>query len=123
MYCDRCVCCGRTVRQIGGVTLNAVVSELKGREVGPRAANRKTRRVGNVQSDCELMSLLSYLEADNKKLWQAVLVLSIETATLRQALKAAESRRRAADAKPRTQRRQRFPFAAAAQKDLLPNDR
>jgi hypothetical protein len=80
------------------------VSVLKKRAAGPKSFDREARTQDDTQSKCEMISLLSFLEADNKRLWQAVLELSVETAALRRALKTAESRRRTADVKPTDRR-------------------
>jgi len=70
------------------------LSVLKRKEARTKASGRTSRRQGEAKSKnpCELISLLSFLEADNKRLRQAALDLSRETAALRQALKGLESR-------------------------------
>jgi hypothetical protein len=88
------------------------VSVLKGTNIEPMAG-RETRRQDVAQTDCELISLLSYLEADNKRLWQAVQDLVVETVALRQTLKAAENRRCAPDVKPKARRSRRSPLPVA----------
>jgi hypothetical protein len=91
---------------IGGVTMSSV-SVLQGRDVRPKAVDQDTRGQDDAQSDCKLVNLLSYLEQDNRRLWQVVRDLSIETAALRQALKTMESRQRA-EVPPRARRPRRF---------------
>jgi hypothetical protein len=91
------------------------VSVLKGRDVGPKAADREARRGDDLQTPCELISLLSYLEADNQKLWKAVRELSIETAALRQALKTMESRWQTVEPKRTERRRPRRLLHAVAE--------
>jgi hypothetical protein len=88
------------------------VSVSKGMDVGPKAISHKKRRQRDAPSDCKLISLLEYLEADNKRLWQAARELAIETAALRQTVKTMESRRRTAEVKPEASPR-RFRLAAA----------
>jgi hypothetical protein len=69
-----------------------------------------------------MISLRSFLESDNKKLWQAVLELSIETAALRRALKTKKSRGRAASVKPAPARRSpRSRIAALASPEAEPH--
>jgi hypothetical protein len=124
------LCVGGTVRTIGGVEMNPV-SVLKKREAGPKV-DREARTQDDAQSECEMICLLSFLEADNKRLWQAVLELSIETATLRRVLKTEESRRRVADVKPTVRRPPRSRIAVSAlpaarapeaERHVLPFDR
>jgi hypothetical protein len=62
------------------------VSVLKRKEARTKASDRTSSRQGEAESPCELISLRSFLEADNKRLRQAVLELSRETAVLRQML-------------------------------------
>jgi hypothetical protein len=76
------------------------VSVPKKKEAGPKTHDREACVQNDTQSVCEMISLRSFLEADNKKLRQAVLALSIETAALRQMLKTKESRGRVADVNP-----------------------
>jgi hypothetical protein len=75
------------------------VSLLKTNAVGPRAIDRGVQRQDDAEAGCELVSLISFLEADNSRLWKKVVELSLETLALRQALKKIERRRRAAAAK------------------------
>jgi hypothetical protein len=79
------------------------VSVLKTKAAGPKAINQGVRRQNHVETECELISLLSFLEADNERLWQAVLELSLETVALRRALKKVEKSRRVAAARPKKQ--------------------
>jgi hypothetical protein len=88
------------------------VSVSKGRDVGPRAIGQEKRRHSDAPSDCKLISLLEYLQADNKRLCQAACELAIETAALRQAMKTMENRRRTAEVKREAPPR-RFRLAAA----------
>jgi hypothetical protein len=81
------------------------VSVLKKREAGTKLIDREARAQDDARSECEMISLRSFLEADNKRLWQAVLELSVETAALRRVLKTSEGRRGGGDAKPMMVRR------------------
>jgi hypothetical protein len=78
------------------------VSLLKTKTIGPRAINRGAQRQDDAEAGCELVSLISFLEADNNRLWKKVVELSLETLALQQALKKIERRKRAAAAKPKT---------------------
>jgi hypothetical protein len=64
-----------------GVAMNSV-SVLKPRTVGSRAIER-----GDGESACPPISMLSFLEAENIRLRQAVVALSRDTKALRQALR------------------------------------
>jgi hypothetical protein len=68
-----------------------------------------------------MISLRSFLEADNKRLWQAVLELSVEIAALRRVLKSGEGRRRDAGAKPTVQRLPRSRVTALATPEAEPH--
>jgi hypothetical protein len=76
----------------------------KKNEAGPKTHDREARAQNDAQSECEMISLRSFLEADNKRLMQAVVELSIETAALRRMLKTEESRGRLADVNPAVRR-------------------
>jgi hypothetical protein len=69
-------------------------SVVKNRDAGPKTLDRQARVQDDAPAAGEMISLLACLETDNKKLWQSVLELSIETAVLRRALKTEKSRRR-----------------------------
>jgi hypothetical protein len=77
------------------------ISLLKTKAAGPRAIDRGVLRQDDAEAVCEPISLISFLEADNSRLWKTVLELSLETLALRQALKKIERRRRAIAAKPK----------------------
>ncbi len=62
------------------------VSVFKTRTVGAKTINRQFRRQDDAEPGCQAISLVSYLEADNEKLRQAVVALTSETAALRQEL-------------------------------------
>jgi hypothetical protein len=86
-----------------GMAMNPV-SVLKRNETRTKASDRTSRRQGEAQSPCELISLLSFLEADNKRLRQAALDLSRETAALRQVLKGLEGCMPTAQVTPKARR-------------------
>jgi hypothetical protein len=60
--------------------------------------NRQLHRRDDSETRCQAIDLVSYLEAANEKLRQAVGELMRETAALRQELEKMESRGRAAEA-------------------------
>jgi hypothetical protein len=95
-----------------GVAMNEV-SVLKRKEARTMASDRTSRRQGEAQS-CELISLRSFLEAENKRLQQAALGLSCETAALRQLLEGLKSRTPTAQATPKARRLPRPRVAASA---------
>jgi hypothetical protein len=103
-------CRWRSIWQSGAAM--SPVSVLKTKAVGPKAIDRETRRQDDAA--CELISLLSFLEADNKRLWQTVVELSLETLALRQALKKIERRRRVAAAGPKKRPSSRSGVTASA---------
>jgi hypothetical protein len=65
--------------------------------------NRQLHRRDDAETGCQAVSLVSYLEAANEKLRQAVADLMRETAALRQEVDKLEGRGRAAEAKTRGQ--------------------
>jgi hypothetical protein len=97
------------------------VSLLKKREAGPKPIDREASAQDDARPECEMISLRSFLEADNKRLWQAVLALSVETAALRRVLKTRDSLRRVADARPTDRRLPRSSVTALATPDAEPH--
>jgi hypothetical protein len=97
------------------------VSLLRKREAGPKPVGRKARAQDDARPECETISLRSFLEADNKRLWQAVLQLSVETAALRQVLKTRKGLGRVADARPADRRMPRSRVAAPATPEAEPH--
>src|SRR5258708_18770453 len=69
-----------------GVAMNSV-SVLKPRTVGSRAVDRQSHERGDGEPACRPISMLSFLEAENIRLRQAVVELSRDTTALRQALR------------------------------------
>jgi hypothetical protein len=63
------------------------VSVLKPRMVGSRAVDRQSHERGDGEPACRPISILSFLEAENIRLRQAVVKLSRDTMVLREALK------------------------------------
>ena len=63
------------------------VSVLKTRTVDPKAVDPKSHKQDDVKSKSQPISLLSVLEAENFRLRQAVVALSLDTLVLREALK------------------------------------
>jgi hypothetical protein len=61
------------------------------RTVDSKAPDRKSHGQGSVEGKCQPISLLSFLEAENIRLRQAVVELSLHTLALRKALKTKES--------------------------------
>jgi hypothetical protein len=79
------------------------VSVFKPRAIGAKMINRRLHRQDDAETGCQAVSLVSYLEAANEKLRQAVADLTRETAALRQELEQIESRGRAVEAETRRQ--------------------
>ena len=73
-----------------GVMMNPV-SVLKTRTPDSKASDRKLHKQGDAEPECRPISLLSVLEAENIRLRQAVLELSLDTLALREALKRMEA--------------------------------
>jgi hypothetical protein len=69
-----------------GVAMNSV-SVLKPRTVGSRAVDRQSHERGDGEPAGRPISMLSFLEAENIRLRQAVVELSRDTKALRQALR------------------------------------
>jgi hypothetical protein len=74
------------------------VSVIKTRAAGSKMINRQLQRRDDSGTGCQAINVVSYLEAANEKLRQAVAELVLETAALRQELEKMESRERAAEA-------------------------
>ena len=62
------------------------VSVLKPRMVGSRAVDRQSHKQDDAEPACRPISILSFLEAENIRLRQAVVELSLDTMALREAL-------------------------------------
>jgi hypothetical protein len=77
-------------RIVLGAEMNPV-SVLRTRTVDSKAPDRKSHGQGSVEGKCQPISLLSFLEAENIRLRQAVVELSLHTLALRKALKTKES--------------------------------
>jgi hypothetical protein len=98
------------------------VSLLKKREAGPKPIDQEARAQDDARPECATISLRSFLEADNKRLWQAVLELSVETAALRRVLKTRESHsRRVAGTKPPDRRLPRSSVTALSTPEVEPH--
>jgi hypothetical protein len=80
------------------------VSIFKTRAVGAKMINRRLHRQDDDEAGCQAISFVSYLEAANEKLRQAVAELTRETAALRQELEKMESRGCAAGSEASRQR-------------------
>jgi hypothetical protein len=63
------------------------VSKLKPKIAGSKAADRQSDRQDDADPACQPISILSFLEAENARLRQAVMELSRDTMALREALK------------------------------------
>jgi hypothetical protein len=59
---------------------------FKTRAIGAKMINRRLHRQDDAEAGCHAISLVSYLEASNEKLRQAVAELTRETEALRQEL-------------------------------------
>jgi hypothetical protein len=67
------------------------VSEFTTTAAGSKMINRQSRERDDAESGCQAISLVSYLEAANERLRQAVEELRRETTALRQELTRKES--------------------------------
>ena len=75
--------------------------------VGSKAGDREAREQDHAEPECRPISLLSFLQAENIRLRQAVLALSLDTMALREELKGVEGGDRVAAFRPRDRRRSR----------------
>jgi hypothetical protein len=62
------------------------------RTIDPNSSNRESPEQDDADLGCRLISLLSFLEAEHVRLRQAILELSVDARTLREALKRVEAR-------------------------------
>ena len=67
------------------------VSEFKATAAGSKMINRRSRKLDDPEPVCQAITLVSYLEAANERLRQAVEELRRETTALRQELTRKES--------------------------------
>jgi hypothetical protein len=76
------------------------VSVLTPRIAGAKAGDREPREQDDAEPECRPISLLSFLQAENIRLRQAVLELSLDTMALREELKRAVGGERVAGFRP-----------------------
>ena len=69
----------------------ANVRPLKTRAADPNLRDRETHKGDDVESRSQPISLLSFLEAENLRLRQAIVELSLDASALREALKIMEA--------------------------------
>lgn len=83
------------------------VSVLTPRMTGSKAGDQESREQDDAEPECQPISLLSFLQAENIRLRQAVLALSLDTMALREELEGMEGGERVAAFMPRDRRRSR----------------
>ena len=76
------------------------VSVLPPRMAGSKAGNRQSRKQDDAEPERRPISILSFLQAENIRLRQAVLELSLDTMALREELKRMEGGERVAAFRP-----------------------
>jgi hypothetical protein len=80
------------------------VSVLTLRMAGSKSGDRESPRQGDPEPERPPTSLLSFLQAENIRLRQAVLELSLDTTALKEALNRMERSERVAALRPRDRR-------------------
>jgi hypothetical protein len=76
-----------TLRRLATSIAPANIRPLKTRAADPNLRDRETHKGDDVESRSQPKSLLSFLEAENLRLRQAIVELSLDTSALRKALK------------------------------------
>ncbi len=65
----------------------SAVTVLKTKTVDSKAPDRKFHARGDIDTGCQTIDLVSFLKAENIRLRQAVLLLSLQTRALRDAVR------------------------------------
>jgi hypothetical protein len=94
-------------------------SAFKMRTVDPNSSYRETHKQEDAEPKCRPISLLSFLEAENVRLREAIVQLSLDAKALREALNRMEARR-GRDRFYRPSEPTKFALASEACENALP---
>ncbi len=79
-----------SLRRLAASIAPTAVRPLKARQVDPNSRDREARKQNDAEPESRPISLLSFLEAENMRLRQAIVELSLDAGALTEALKIME---------------------------------